>query len=188
MKGIAEKLLIMRNTLDDIIKQLGTENVSHPKPKGRPKVVIFHERVDENRLANCIKHLHQQYFNQTSMVMEVNEEWYGETDFMLCLYFALVKLELAPSIKFHQINKQYYRFLTDKCSISLTEKERTYNNHLNKVVRTGVDLHLLTEEILRRKQSEGVMKLEELPIWHQMLADAECLLMTDEYVNSLAKK
>lgn len=179
----------MRNTLDDIIKQLGTEeNVSHPKPKGRPKSAIFHEKVNESLLADCIIRLHQQYFNQISKMMEVNSECYGETDFMLSLYFALVKLQLAPSIRFHQINKQYYCFLTNKCHLKLTGKERTYNNHLNKVIRTGLDLHLLTEEIVKRKQSEGVMKPEELSVWHQMLITAESLLMKDEYINSLAKK
>ena len=178
------------NDLDELIKQLGaeTETVVCRKPKGRPKAIIFHKEVDEDRLANCIMRLHQQHFNEMSNVVEVNGMCYCETDFMLCIYFALVKLQLAPSIKFHQINKQYYCFLTEKCGIKLTEKERTYNNHLNKIVRTGEDLHCLTEEIVCKKKSEGTMKLEELATWHQMLYDAESLLMADDYIRSIAKK
>ena len=180
----------MRNKLDELIKLLEAETVTtvSPKSKGRPKAIIFHKEVDESQLANCIKRLHQQHFNEMSHLIEVKELCYDETDFMLCIYFALVKLQLAPSIKFHQINKQYYCFLTEKCGIKLSEKERTYNNHLNKIVRTGVDLHCLTEEIICKKQSEGTIKLEELAIWRQMLHIAECLLLTDFYIHSLAKK
>ena len=189
-KRIREELIGMRNKLDELIKLLGaeTETVVSPKPKGRPIAILFHKEVDEDRLAICIMRLHQQHFNEMSHVIEVNEVCYGETDFMLCIYFALVKLQLAPTIKFHQINKQYYHFLTEKCGIKLTEKERTYNNHLNKIVRTGEDLHCLTEEIVCKNQSEGTMKLEELATWHQMLQDAESLLMTDDYICLLAKK
>ena len=189
-KEFREKLIEMRDKLDELIKLLGTETGADvcPKPKGRPKAIIFHKEVDENRLANCIMRLHQQHFNEVHNMIEVNEVCYGETDFMLCIYFALIKLQLAPTIKFHQINKQYYRFLTEKCGIKLSEKERTYNNHLNKIARTGVDLHCLTEEIVCKKKSEGSMKLEELATWHQMLHDAESLLKADDYVRLLAKK
>ena len=189
-KRIREELINMRNELDELIKLLGleTETVVCPKPKGRPKAIIFKKEVDEDRLAKCIMHLHQQHFNEMSNVIDVNEQSYVETDFMLCIYFALVKLQLAPTIKFKQINKQYYCFLTEKCGINLLEKERTYNNHLNKIVRTGEDLHCLTEEIICKNQSKGTMKLEELSTWHQMLQDAETLLLTHDYIRLLAKK
>ena len=178
------------NNWDELIKQLEseTEVESFPKPKGRPKSAIFHDWVDEELLANCIGSLHQRHFNPTCRMMEVDNETYGETDFMLCIYCALVKLGLAPSVIHNQVNKQYYRFLTDVCRIELTEKERTYNNHLNKVIRTGCDLHLLTEDIVIKKQSAGGMKPEELPIWKRMLDVTETLLLMNGYVFSLAKK
>ena len=190
MRKIRKELIEMRNKLDELIKRLETETVTAvcPKSKGRPKSIIFHKEVDESLLANCIKRLHQQHCNEKSNLIEVNELCYDETDFMLCIYFALVKLQLAPSIKFHQINKQYYCLLTEKCGIKLFEKERTYNNHLNKIVRTGVDLHCLTEEIISKKQSKGTIKLEELSKWRQMLHAAESLLLTDVYIHSFAKK
>ena len=190
METIKKELIEVRNKIDGLIKQLVTkqEEIACSKPKGRPKSIIFCKEVDENQLANSIMNLHQQYFNETYNAIEVNGECYSETNFMLCVYFALVKLQLAHSTKFHQINKQYYSFLTNKCCIKLVDKERTYNNHLNKVVRTGVDLHCLTEEIVNKKRSKGVIKLEELAIWHQMLTIAESLLVKDEYIHSLAKK
>ena len=178
------------NNGDELIKQLEskTEVKSFPKPKGRPKSTIFRDWVDEGSLANCISGLHQRYFNPTCKVIEVDSETYGETDFMLCVYCALVKLGLAPSVIHNQVNKQYYRFLTDVCRIELTEKERTYNNHLNKVIRTGCDLHLLTEDIVIKKQSAGGMRPEELPVWKRMLDVTETLLLMNGYVFSLAKK
>ena len=155
MKKVVERLVAMRDELNDLIRQLEpeTEVKNFPNPKGRPKSAIFHEWVDEELLANCISGLHQRYFDHTCRMMVVDNETYGETDFMLCVYCALVKLRLAPSVIHNQVNKQYYRFLTDVCRIKLTEKERTYNNHLNKVIRTGCDLHLLTEDIVIKKQS-----------------------------------
>lgn len=180
----------MKNKIDELIKRLepGTEVKTFPNPKGRPKTAIFHDWVDEESLASCISGLHQRYFNPVRKVMEVDNETYGETDFMLCVYYALVKLGLAPSVIHNQMNKQYYRFLTNVCRIELTEKERTYNNHLNKVIRTGCDLHLLTEDIVIKKQSAGGMRPEELPIWKRMLDVSETLLLTNEYVFFLAKK
>ena len=190
MEKIREELIEVRNRIDELIKQLGTETEvkNFPKPKGRPKSAIFHDWVDEELLANCVSGLHQRYFNHTCRMMEVDNETYGETDFMLCVYCALVKLGLAPSVIHNQVNKQYYSFLTNVCRIELTEKERTYNNHLNKVIRTGCDLHLLTEDIVTKKQSAGGMKPEELPIWKQMQDVAETLLLMNGYVFSLAKK
>ena len=190
MKTFREELIEVRNRIDELINLLGTETEvkTFPKPKGRPKSAIFCEWVDEALLANCISSLHQRHFNPTCRMMEVDNESYGETDFMLCIYYALVKLGLAPSVIHNQVNKQYYRFLTNACRIELTEKERTYNNHLNKVIRTGCDLHLLTEDIVIKKQSAGGMKPEELPIWKRMLDVAETLLLMNEYVFSLAKK
>ena len=189
MKTIREELIEVRNKIDELIKQLEpeTEVKNFSKPKGRPKSAIFCEWVDEALLANCINGLHQRYFSPTCRMMVVDNDTYGETDFMLCVYCALVKLGLAPSVIHNQVNKQYYRFLTDVCRIELTEKERTYNNHLNKVIRTGCDLHILTEDIVIKKQSAGGMKPEELPIWKQMLDVAETLLLMNEYVFSLAK-
>ena len=190
MKTVIEELIAVRNKVDELIKQLeqGTEVKNFPKPKGRPKSAIFHDCVDEKLLANCISGLHQRYFNPTCKVMIVDNETYGETDFMLCVYCALVKLGLAPSVIHNQVNKQYYRFLTDVCRMELTEKERTYNNHLNKVIRTGCDLHLLTEDIVIKKQSVGGMRPEELAMWKRTLDVAETLLLMDEYLLSLAKK
>ena len=190
MKTFREELIEVRNKIDELIKQLGTETEvkNFPKPKGRPKSAIFHDWVDEKLLANCVSGLHQRYFNHTCRMMEVDNETYGETDFMLCVYCALVKLGLAPSVIHNQVNKQYYSFLTNVCRIELTEKERTYNNHLNKVIRTGCDLHLLTEDIVTKKQSAGGMKPEELPVWKRMLDVAETLLLMNGYMFSLAKK
>lgn len=190
MEKIREELIEVRNKIDELIKQLEpeTEVKTFPKPKGRPKTAIFHDWVDEKMLASCIGSLHQGYFNPTCKMMKVGNETYGETDFMLCVYCALVKLGLAPSVIHNQMNKQYYRFLTDDCRIELTEKERTYNNHLNKVIRTGCDLHLLTEDIVTKKQSAGGMKPEELAIWKRMQGVAETLLLMNEYVFFLAKK
>ena len=178
------------DNLDFIFKQLNTENqvLGSPKPKGRPKTAIFHDWVDERLLANCISGLHQRHFNPTCRMMVVDNETYSETDFMLCVYCALVKLGLAPSVIHNQVNKQYYRFLKDVCRIELTEKERTYNNHLNKVIRTGCDLHLLTEDIVIKKQSAGGMRPEELSIWKRMLDVTETLLLMNEYTFFLAKK
>ena len=190
MKTIREELIEVRNRIDELIKQLEpeTEVKNFPKPKGRPKSAIFCEWVDEALLANCISGLHQRCFNPTCRMMVVDNETYGETDFMLCIYYALVKLGLAPSVIHNQMNKQYYRFLTNVCRIELTEKERTYNNHLNKVIRTGCDLHLLTEDIVIKKQSVGGMRPEELAMWKRTLDVAETLLLMDEYMLSLAKK
>lgn len=190
MESIKTELIGIRYKIDKLIKLLENdkEEVLLPKRKGRPRCAIFCTKVNETRLADSIKNLHQQYFNQVLQIIEVNGVYYNETDFLLCVYFALIKIGLAPSIRFRQINKQYYSFLKDKCQISTVEKERTYNNHLNKVTRTGCDLHLLTVEIVRKKQSAGSMKPEELFVWHSMLNLAEGLLLKDEYVVSLAKK
>ena len=190
MKTIREELIEVRNRIDELINLLGTETEvkTFPKPKGRPKSAIFCEWVDEALLANCISGLHQRCFNPTCRMMVVDNETYGETDFMLCVYCALVKLGLAPSVIHNQVNKQYYSFLTNVCRIELTEKERTYNNHLNKVIRTGCDLHLLTEDIVTKKQSAGGMKPEELPVWKRMLNVTETLLLMNEYTFFLAKK
>ncbi len=190
MKQIIRKLEAMRNELDAIIKQLATETTEAvpSRSKGRPKTHIFHDWVDRQQLAQCIWQLHHCHFNQRSRLMEVEGEGYGETDFLLSVYCALIKLGLAPSLKHNQINKQYYSFLKDGCHIDLEDKERTFNNHLNKVVRTGYDLHCLNKECLSDHPLPGAMKPEEWDRWQGMLAAAERLLLTDSYVVSLAKK
>ena len=171
MKQIIRKLEAMRNELDAIIKQLATEitEAVPSRSKGRPKTHIFHDWVDRQQLAQCIGQLHHCHFN-------------------LSVYCALIKLGLAPSLKHNQINKQYYSFLKDGCHIDLEDKERTFNNHLNKVVRTGYDLHCLNKECLSDHPLPGAMKPEEWDRWQGMLAAAERLLLTDSYVVSLAKK
>ena len=51
--------------------------------------------------------------------------------------------------------------------------EKTFVNHLNKVVRTGKPFHLLTRELLAAERREGVMTPGELPRWQRMFAAAE---------------
>lgn len=190
MRTVREELIEVRNKIDELIKLLETRELQYipRKQKGRPKSVIFHEWVDIGQLAQSIRGIHLRHFNKTSKVMEVNEERYGETDFMLCIYYALVKFGLAPSLKHNQVNKQYYSFLKNQCRIALADQERTFNNHLNKVLRTGCDLHDLNPKILSERPSKGAMKPDELDGWKRMLADAERLLLMDDYVISLANK
>ena len=102
--------------------------------------------------------------------VEVGGEQFDETDFLLSLYYVFVKRGISPSAL---AAKPYYAFLTEACGIRPQQGEKTFVNHLNKVVRTGKDFHRLTPELLAAETREGVMTPQELPRWQRMFAAAE---------------
>lgn len=156
-----------------------------PAPRGRRKSEIFNTHVDTCRLASSINTLYKLYYNPISKHIEVGNDSFKETGFLLSLYFVFVKWGISPSTL---VNKQFYAFLTLSCHIKPQESEKTFCAHLNKVVRTGKDFHKLTPEILADEQRQGVMCADELPRWQQMFAAAEALLEQDGYVASLKRR
>ena len=153
--------------------------------KGKKKTPIFNEWVDEEQMAACFVGLHKGYFSRTSRKMEVDEKCYNETDFLLCLLYACVKHGLSPSLIGGGMNKGFYHFLKEKCHIQPCDCEKTFNNHLNKVLRTGKDFHRLTPAIFQKQQSQGEMNGDEFSVWSQMFNTAEQLLKKDKYVSML---
>lgn len=174
------------NSLEEIAEKMeGKANLCTPNPKGKKKAPIFNEWVDEEQIALCFRKLHEKLFNHSLRKMEVDGICYSETDFLLCLLYACVKHGLSPSIIGGGMNKGFYYFLKEKCQIRPCDCEKTFNNHLNKVLRTGKDFHRLTTESFREKQSNGEMNITEFAIWSQMFSEAEQLLKKDKYVSKL---
>ena len=137
---------------------------------GRPPTPIFNEGVDTERLAQAVKQIYDTYYRPASRCVEWGSERFDETDFLLSLYYVFVKRGISPSTL---AAKPYYAFLTEQCGIHPQQGEKTFVNHLNKVVRTGKPFHLLTRELLAAETREGVMTPQELPRWQRMLAAAE---------------
>ena len=137
---------------------------------GRPKTPIFNAHVDVEKLAKVVRKIHDTYYNPASRRIEIDNDSFDETDFLLCLYYVLVKRGDSPSLL---ANKPYYAFLTDACGIHPQASAKTFGNHLNKVVRTGKDFHRLTADLLETGQQDGAMTAEELPSWQRMFEAAE---------------
>lgn len=174
------------NNLNEIGVNLdGKTNQSIAATKGKKKTPIFNEWVDEEQIALCFVKWHRTHFSLSSRKLEVNGKCYSETDFLLCLLYACVKHGLSPSIIGGGMNKGFYNFLKEKCHIQPCDCEKTFNNHLNKVLRTGKDFHRLTPASFQKKQSKGEMNGEEFSVWSQMFNAAEQLLKKDSYVSNL---
>ena len=137
---------------------------------GRPRTPIFGEGVDTERVAAAVRRIHGTYYRPDSRRVEVGGEQFDETDFLLSLYYVFVKRGISPATL---AAKPYYAFLTERCGIRPQQGEKTFVNHLNKVVRTGKDFHRLTPELLAAETREGVMTPQELPRWQRMFAAAE---------------
>ena len=137
---------------------------------GRPRTPIFNEGVDTERLAAAVRRIHDTHYRPASGRVEVDDEQFDETDFLLSLYYVFVKRGISPS---ELAAKPYYAFLTEACGIRPQQGEKTFVNHLNKVVRTGKDFHRLTPDLLAAETREGVMTPRELPRWQRMFAAAE---------------
>lgn len=137
---------------------------------GRPKTPIFNSHVDVEELAKVVRKIHDTYYNPASRRIEIDNDSFDETDFLLCLYYVLVKRGDSPSTL---ANKPYHAFLTDACGIHPQASSKTFGNHMNKVVRTGKDFHRLTPDLLADKQLPGAMTAEELPRWQRMFEAAE---------------
>ena len=137
---------------------------------GRPKTDIFNDHVDVEELAKVVRKIHDTHYNPASRRMEIDDDSFDETDFLLCLYYVLVKRGDSPSTL---ANKPYYAFLTEACGIHPQASAKTFGNHLNKVVRTGKDFHRLTPGMLTGRQQPGTMTAEELPQWQRMFETAE---------------
>lgn len=174
------------NNLDEIgVNWDGKAIRDFSTTKGKKKTPIFNEWVDEEQMASCFVGLHKGCFSLTSRKMEVDEKCYSETDFLLCLLYACVKHGLSPSLIGGGMNKGFYHFLKEKCHIQPCDCEKTFNNHLNKVLRTGKDFHRLTPDTFQKKQSPGEMNGDEFSVWSQMFNAAEQLLKKDNYVSML---
>ena len=137
---------------------------------GRPRTPIFGEGVDTERLAAAVRRIHGTYYRPDSRRVEVGGEQFDETDFLLSLYYVFVKRGISPATL---AAKPYYAFLTERCGIRPQQGEKTFVNHLNKVLRTGKAFHRLTPELLAAETREGVMTPQELPRWQRMFAAAE---------------
>ena len=137
---------------------------------GRPRTPIFGEGVDTERLAAAVRRIHGTYYRPDSRRVEVGGEQFDETDFLLSLYYVFVKRGISPATL---AAKPYYAFLTEACGIRPQQGEKTFVNHLNKVLRTGKAFHRLTPELLAAETREGVMTPQELPRWQRMFAAAE---------------
>ena len=137
---------------------------------GRPRTPIFGEGVDTERLAAAVRRIHGTYYRPDSRRVEVGGEQFDETDFLLSLYYVFVKRGISPATL---AAKPYYAFLTERCGIRPQQGEKTFVNHLNKVLRTGKAFHRLTPELLAADRTPGVMTPQELPRWQRMFAAAE---------------
>ena len=137
---------------------------------GRPRTPIFGEGVDTERVAAAVRRIHGTYYRPDSRRVEVGGEQFDETDFLLSLYYVFVKRGISPATL---AAKPYYAFLTERCGIRPQQGEKTFVNHLNKVLRTGKAFHRLTPELLAADRTPGVMTPQELPRWQRMFAAAE---------------
>lgn len=144
-------------------------------PPGRRKTPIFASADDAARMARLVKHIHAALYNPVNRRMEPDGDSYDETDFLLCLYYAMVKHGWASD----QLAAQpYYKFLTESCGIRPQDSEKTFLRHLNKVLRTGKSFHLLTPELLAARRCPGTLHADELPAWRRMFAAAERTLLS----------
>lgn len=146
-------------------------------PQGRRKTSVFASAADAARMARLVRHIHAAYYNPANRRVEIDGDSYGETDFLLCVYYAMVKHGWASD----QLAAQpYYEFLTKSCGIRPQDSEKTFLRHLNKVLRTGKSFHLLTPELLSDRPRPGTLTAAELPAWQRMFAAAERTLLSGD--------
>lgn len=146
-------------------------------PRGRRKTPIFTADTDVSRLAELVRKIHSTYYNPANRRIEMGEDCYNETDYLLALYYVMVKRGWASA---ELAAQPYYDFLTDVCGIRPQDTNKTFLRHLNKVVRTGKSFHKLTPEMLAAEKRPGTLTARELPAWQRMFSAAEKALLESD--------
>ena len=161
--------------------------VKEKKKKGNKKTVIFIDKIDELKLANSIKAIYDCYYSVSGQRIEISEHLYNPIDFLVAIYFVLVKLELSASTR-NNVNRQYCIFLNEIAGIIPSINERTMGLRFAKVVASSNDFHNLTEEMIDKYKKSGGFSMAEFPLWQQMVSIAEEVLKEDDYITGVLKK
>lgn len=142
-------------------KNLQTDNNSSEcrgtSKRGPKRAQIFHEKDKREQIAIWIKDTYRKYYDQKIKAIIVEGKSYNLTDFLLATYFVLVEKKHVIGVIWNNINNQYYRFLTQECQLeNLIDSQKTFRTHLNKLIKTGKEFHLLnTEDIVNNSSSGG---------------------------------
>lgn len=188
-------LLCLLGHLDDEISKIDLnlesqqEKAKEIKKKGKrgnKKTVIFIDIVDEIKLAQSIRTIYDCYYSTSGKRIEIGNASFDQTDFLVSIYFALVKLGIAISALL-SISSSYYDFLVNRCDFASLQSKKTYDNHLSLIKAEGKDFHFLNNEIIAKNVNSGGFRTEDFPLWQQMVAIAEEVLKSDEYIKSILK-
>lgn len=167
-------------------QQQKVKEIKKKGKKGNKKTVIFIDVVDEIKLAQSIRTIYDCYYSTSGKRIEIGNASFDQTDFLVSIYFALVKLGIAISALL-SISSSYYDFLVNRCNFSSLQSKKTYDNHFSLIKAEGKDFHFLNDGIVEQNMSSGGFKPEDFPLWQQMVAIAEEELKKGEYIKSILK-
>ena len=156
------------------------------RKRGNKKTIIFRDGIDEAKLAQSIRSIFDRYYSTSGKRVEFDNSSFDQTDFLVSIYYALVKLGIGISA-LESISSSYYEFLENKCMIPSLSSKRTYDNHLSLLKAEGKDFHNLNDATITKFENSGGFSKEEFPLWQQMVAIAEEELKGDEYIKSILK-
>lgn len=152
------------------------------KPKkrvkqGPPITQIFNSDEKRQAVAQWIHETYTAYYDNKRSALVIENSSYNLTDFLLAIYYVLVEQGHTISVINNPINKQYYKFLTEDCRLKgCLKSDKTFQNHLSKLIATGKDFYLLTEDIVDECTKYRGFTLKEYERMKNMTATVSRLL------------
>lgn len=124
--------------------------------RGPQSALIFNSDEKRKAVAEWIHKMYTAYYDQDRSVLVIENSSYDLTDFLLAIYYVLVEQGHVISVINNKINSQYYKFLTEDCQLGgCLREEKTFSNHLKKLISTGKDFYQLTNEIVEKNSATG---------------------------------
>ena len=145
--------------------------------RGPQSALIFNSDEKRQTMAKWIHQIYFTYFDKKRKVLVIENCSYNLTDFLLAIYYVLVEQEHVISVINNKINSQYYKFLTEDCQLGdCLSDEKTFSNHLKKLISTGKDFYQLTTEIVKKNSATGGYTQKEYETMTAMTATIKKLL------------
>lgn len=154
-------------------------NELKPKKKSRPGPVVTQIFTDEKyrqKVAAWIQELYTTYYDKQQKVLIVAEDSYNLTDLLLAIYYVLVERKVTISVIGNNVNNQYYKFLTEECQLEGLASQKTFLEHLNRLVKTGKNFFQLTNEVIKMNAATGGYTEAEYERMKTMTATVKQLL------------
>ena len=128
------------------------------------------------KVAALIKELYTVYYDKQQKVFIVAGGSYNLTDFLLAIYYVLVERKVTISVIGNNVNNQYYKFLTEECQLEGLASQKTFLEHLNRLVKTGKNFFQLTNEVIKMNAATGGYTEAEYERMKTMTATVKQLL------------